>query len=237
MAGIIGNNKQAEIGKGERVKKKLIPLLTLLFVIAVTVGIFYFYQQYPGRLDELKAYGYWGAFLISLVGNAAVILAAPVLPILATIGVVLYPVTGPLGPIIVGLVGGVGAAIGEMTGYMLGYSGRGIVERVKLYNRLVERLRRWGALAIFILSIVPFFFDLVGIAAGVLRFPLWKFFILCWLGRTILYVGIVLAAALGWELVLRGWQPVTIAALAALATGLLLVIALAIEDWAWKRGW
>ena len=201
MARRIG--KQAEMGKGERLKKRLIPLLALLFVIAITVGILYFYQQYPGRLDELKAYGYWGAFLISLIGNAAVILAAPVLPILATIGVVLYPDTGPVGPIIVGLVSGVGAAIGEMTGYMLGYSGRGIVERVKLYKWLVEWLRRWGAIAIFILSIVPFFFDLVGIAAGVLRFPIWKFLLACWLGRTIMYVGVVLATAWGWEAVPR----------------------------------
>lgn len=202
MSDATRHHKQAGAGKGDWLKKRLIPLLTLLLVIAITVGIFLVYGRHPERLAELKNYAYWGAFLISLFGNAAVILAAPILPILATIGVVLYPDTGPLGPIIVGLVGGVGAAIGEMTGYMLGYSGRGIVERVKLYNRLVERLRRWGALAIFILSIVPFFFDLVGIAAGVLRFPLWKFFILCWLGRTILYVGIVLAAAWGWETVL-----------------------------------
>ena len=203
MARRIGNNKQAEIGKGEWLKKRVIPLLTLLLVIAITVGIFLVYGRHPERLAELKNYAYWGAFLISLLGNAAVILAAPVLPILATIGVVLYPDTGPVGPIIVGLVSGVGAGIGEMTGYMLGYSGRGIVERVKLYKRLVEWLRRWGAIAIFILSIVPFFFDLVGIAAGALRFPIWKFLLACWLGRTIMYVGVVLATAWGWEAVPR----------------------------------
>ena len=236
MASIIGNNNQADTGKGDWLKKKLIPLLTLLFVIAITVGIFLVYVRHPERLTEFKDYVYWGAFLISLIGNAAVILAAPVLPILATIGVVLYPDTGPVGPIIVGLVGGAGAAIGEMTGYMLGYSGRGIIGRVKLYNRLVEWLRRWGALAIFILAIVPLFFDLVGIVAGVLRFPIRKFLLACWLGRTILYVSIVLAAAWGWELVLRGIQPLTIAVLAALATGLLLVISLVLENWTWKRG-
>jgi membrane protein YqaA with SNARE-associated domain len=202
MSDAAHHHKQAGAEKGDWLKKSLIPLLTLLLVIAITVGIFLVYGIHPERLDELKNYAYWGAFLISLIGNAAVILAAPVLPILSAIGVVLYPNTGPLGPIIVGLAGGIAAAIGEMTGYVLGYSGRGIVERVKLYNRLVEWLRRWGALAIFILSIVPFFFDLVGIAAGVLRFPLWKFFVLCWLGRTILYVGIVLVAAWGWETVL-----------------------------------
>ncbi len=190
------------MGKEHWLKKNFIPILMLLFVIAITVGIYFVYGRHPERLLELKNYAYWGAFLISLIGNATVILPGAVLPILSTIGVVLYPVTGPSGPIIVGLVGGIGAAIGEMTGYMVGYSGRGIVERANLYKRLVEWLRRWGTLTIFILSLVPFFFDLAGIAAGVLRFPLWKFILACWLGRTILYVGIVLAAGWGWETVL-----------------------------------
>jgi len=204
MSDATRHHKPAGAGKGDWLKKRLIPLLTLLLVIAITVGIFYFYQHYPGRIDELKAYGYWGAFLVSLIGNAAVILAAPILPILAAIGVFLYPDTGPVGPIIVGLAGGVGAAIGEMTGYMLGYSGHGIAGRSRMYIRVEDWMRRWGAIAIFILSLVPFFFDLAGIAAGVLRFPLWKFLLACWLGRTILYVGIVLlAAALGWEVMLR----------------------------------
>ncbi len=190
------------MGKEHWLKKNFIPILMLLFVIAITVGIYFVYGRHPERLLELKNYAYWGAFLISLIGNATVILPGAVLPILSTIGVVLYPVTGPSGPIIVGLVGGIGAAIGEMTGYMVGYSGRGIVERANLYKRLVEWLRRWGTLTIFILSLVPFFFDLAGIAAGALRFPLWKFILACWLGRTILYVGIVLAAGWGWETVL-----------------------------------
>jgi membrane protein DedA with SNARE-associated domain len=64
-------------------------------------------------------------------------------------------------------------------------------------------VRRWGVLAIFILSLVPFFFDLVGIAAGALRFPLWKFWLASWLGRTLNYVIFVLASALGREAMLR----------------------------------
>ena len=182
--------------------KGFVPLLTLLLVIASTVSIFLIYGRHPQMLVELKNYAYWGAFLISLIGNAAIILAAPVLPLLSAIGAVLYPVTGMVGPVIVGLAGGVGAGIGEVTGYLLGYSGRGVVEKVELYNRLAGWLNRWGALTIFILSIVPFFFDLVGIAAGAFRFPLWKFFLLCWLGRTILYLGVVLASAWGWETIL-----------------------------------
>lgn len=194
--------KDGGVGGGG-LKRRLIPILTIILVIAITVGIYLVYGRHPERLIELRNYAYWGAFLISLIGNATIILPGAVLPILSTIGIVLYPVTGPVGPIFVGLVGGIAAAIGETTGYMVGYSGRGIAERSKMYIQVESWMRRWGAVTIFILSLVPFFFDLVGIAAGVLRFPWWKFFLLCWLGRTLLYVGFIsLATIWGWEAVL-----------------------------------
>jgi len=194
MRNIISHDKQSGGEKGLR--KKLIPLLTLLLVIAIWVGIFYFYQRYPGRFDELRGYGYLGAFLLSLLFNATIVLPMGAIGIVFALGAVL-----PL-PAVVGLAGGVGAAIGEITGYMAGYSGRGIAQRTRMYSRVEGWVRRWGALAIFIFSIVPFAFDLVGIAAGVLRFPFWKFLLLCWLGRTILYIGAALAGALGLEAVL-----------------------------------
>ncbi len=184
------------MGKEHWLKKNLIPILMLLFVIAISVGIFYFYRHYSVRVDELKGYHYLAPFLISLTFNATVILPAGNILVISAFGAVLPSAT------LVGLAGGAGAAIGEITGYMAGYSGRGVVERMQLYKRLVEWLKRWGALAIFILSLVPFFFDLAGIAAGVLRFPLWKFVLACWLGRTILYVVAALAGAWGWETVL-----------------------------------
>ncbi|TET66990.1 MAG: hypothetical protein E3J40_04025 [Dehalococcoidia bacterium] len=185
----------------ERVRKKIIPLLTLLLVIAISVALF-FYGRKPEIVAELKSYGYLGAFLISLIGNGTILLPGIVLPILSGLGIVLYSAAGLVGPVIVGLAGGAGAAIGEIVGYLAGYGGRGIVENNKLYQRLVDWVRRWGALAIFIFTLVPLFFDLVGLAAGVLRFPLWKFILICWLGRTLLYVVFVVLAALGWEAVL-----------------------------------
>ena len=196
MSRVISNNKQAGVGERERLRRRFIPLLTLLLVIVIMVGIFYFYKNYPGRIDELKAYGYLGAFLISLIFNATIILPAGNFLVIATLGATLPSAT------LVGLVGGVGAAIGEITGYMAGYSGRVIVQRQGMYVRLEGWVKKWGALAIFILSLVPFFFDLAGIAAGILRLPFWKFFIACWLGRTILYIVIALAGARGWEALL-----------------------------------
>ncbi len=182
-------------------RKRVIPLLTLLLVVAISVSLF-FCGRNPQVVAELESYGYLGAFLISLVGNATILLPGIVLPILSGLGIVLFPTTGVVGPVIVGLAGGVGAAIGELVGYMAGYSGRGIVENNRRYNRLVDWVRRWGSLAIFIFTLVPLFFDLVGLAAGVLRFPVWKFILVCWLGRTLLYVTFIVLAALGWEAVL-----------------------------------
>ena len=194
--------KQGGIKRGNWSKRKLIPLLTLLLVIAISVVLF-FCGRNPEIVAELKSYGYLGAFLISLIGNATVLLPGIVLPILSGLGIVLYPVAGLVGPVMVGLAGGAGAAIGEIVGYMAGYSGRGIVENSKLYKRLEEWVRKWGALAIFAFALVPLFFDLVGLAAGVLRFPLWKFVLVCWLGRTLLYVVFVVLAAWGWETALH----------------------------------
>ncbi len=45
-------------------------------------------------------------------------------------------------------------------------------------------------MAVFILSIFPFLFDIVGIIAGATRMPVWKFFIACLFGRMILYISV-----------------------------------------------
>lgn len=232
------NNQEKPTGaeRGNWLRRNFIPLLALILVIVITTGIFLFRE----KLAELGSYGYLGAFLVSVTFNAAVILAAPVLPILGAMGIALYPITGPIGPIIVGLAGGAGAGIGEMTGYGIGYSGRGIVGRSKIYKRMEGWVRRWGVLAIFILSLVPFFFDIVGIAAGALRIPIWKFWLACWLGRTVNYVSFVLAAAWGWDAFVSGGlslaSPILVGTLAVLGALLLLALALIIENWTWKRG-
>ena len=190
-------DKQPPEGKKtDWLKTKLIPILSLCFIIAIIIGVFYFYREYPDKVDSLQEYGYLGAFLISILLNATVVLPAGNFLVLAALGA-----TMPA-PTLVGLAGGLGAAIGESTGYLAGLSGRTLIQRQKLYEKLENWVKRWGMLTIFGLSVAPLFFDLAGIAAGVLRFPYWKFFIACWLGRTVLYIIIAWAGALGWDALL-----------------------------------
>lgn len=214
MTQVAGDDRPEKTRGIEKVKK-IIPFLALLLVIAITVGIFYFYRQYPGRIEQLQVYGYLGAFLISLIFNATVILPAGNVLVISTLGAILPSA------ILVGLAGGIGAVIGEITGYVAGYSGRGIIEKSGVYQRVEDWVKRWGALTIFTFSLLPFIFDLAAIAAGVLRFPFWKFFLLCWSGRTIAYIIVALIGTRSWIVVL------------ALA---ILVLTLAIARWAWKRG-
>ena len=89
-------------------KRNALPLLILLLVIAITFAIFYCYRNFPDRFAELGSYGYLGAFLISVVLNATVILPAGNFIVLFTLGGVL-----PL-PLVVGLAGGAGAAIPKL---------------------------------------------------------------------------------------------------------------------------
>ena len=220
--------------KKDWLKRNAIPLLALFLVMAITVGILYFYRNHPGGVSQLGRYGYPGVFLISLIFNATLILPVGNILVLSVLGAVLPSA------IVVGLVGGAGAAVGEITGYMAGYSGRGLAEQSKMYERVEGWMRRWGTLTILVMSLVPFIFDLAGIAAGVLRFSFWKFFLLCLLGRTAFYMGVVLAGDWGWgaiSTIPMGMLPVAIVSLTVIATGVLLATVLAIESWAWKRGW
>ena len=228
MASIIGNNNQADTGKGDWLKKKLIPLLILFLVIAIMVCLF----LYRDKVAQLGNYGYLSAFLISLVANATIVLPFPGIVIIFALG-------ATFNQVLVGLAGGIGGTIGEMTCYMLGYSGRGVVENRRFYDKAVQWLKKWGVLAVFIFALTPLPFDVLGIAAGLLRFPFWKFFVACWCGKTLVYIGMALAGAWGWEAFTSGMlitSPIAIGVLAALATLALLVLALVIENWTWKRG-
>jgi membrane protein YqaA with SNARE-associated domain len=176
---------------GQWLKDKLIPIIGLIFVIIITSGIFFFYRAHPDLAHELQEYGYLGAFIISTVFNATLILPVGNILILTALGATLPS------PVLVGLVGGIGAAIGESVGYIAGHSGRSLISRQQLYGRVEGWVRKWGFLGIFVFSLAPLIFDLVGIAAGALRVPYWKFFLSCWLGRTTLYIIFIWLAAMG----------------------------------------
>ena len=166
------------------VKKSSVPLAGLLGALAIFVTVGWLYFRYPEFFESLKGYGYLGVFVISLILNATVIIPVSAMAIISSLGGALPS------PFLVGVVGGIGAAIGELTGYVAGLAGRELLAKNKIYIRVEGWVQRWGMMAVFVLSIFPFLFDIVGIIAGATRMPIWKFLIACLLGRVILYIAV-----------------------------------------------
>lgn len=87
---------------------------------------------------------------------------------------------------LVGLVAGLGEALGETTGYLAGFGGSAVVENKELYARLHYWMEKHGMLTIFVLSVIPNpVIDLAGITAGALKYSFYKFMLALWVGKTI----------------------------------------------------
>jgi membrane protein DedA with SNARE-associated domain len=159
----------------------------LVLVIVVSVLAF----VYRDQLVRFSSYGYLGVFVVSVIGNATVVLPLPSL-------VATFVTGGVLNPLAVGIVSGAGMAIGELSGYLAGYGGGAIVrvEDRERYTRLESWMRRYGSWTLLVLSIIPTpLFDLAGIAAGTLHYPVWRFLALCFVGKTIKGIALALAGA------------------------------------------
>ena len=144
---------------------------------AAVIGISLLVFGVRNRVREFAVFGYPGVFAIALVSNATVFLPAPGVAIVFAMGSVL----NPLG---VGLAAGSGGALGELTGYLAGYSGRAVIDPGQPYQQFRAWMQRYGDWAILILAAIPNpMFDVAGIAAGIARMPLWRFMVLCWVGQ------------------------------------------------------
>lgn len=153
----------------------LLRVLALLAVIGITVYIF----SIRDRIAEFERYGYVGVFVVALLANATVLIPAPGVAIISAMG----SVFNPLG---VGLAAGTGGAIGELSGYLAGFSGQAIAENTQIYNRIKPWVEKYGGWAILVLSAIPNpFFDAAGIAAGIVKMPLRTFLISVWIGQLI----------------------------------------------------
>jgi uncharacterized membrane protein YdjX (TVP38/TMEM64 family) len=160
-------------------------LVALFFSVGLTLLIFHYRTQ----LSHFSSYSYLGLFVVSLVGNATVLLPVPSLAATFVAGSIFNPV-------LAGFVSGAGMAVGELTGYLAGYGGTAIVDtkdRV-LFQRLQKWMERNGSLTIFVLSAIPNpIFDLAGVAAGMSHFPVNRFLLASFLGKSV--KGLVIALA------------------------------------------
>jgi uncharacterized membrane protein YdjX (TVP38/TMEM64 family) len=153
----------------------ILRVLALLAVIVITLFVY----SIRDRVEEFAAYGYPGIFLIAMLANATVFLPAPGVAVVFAMGSIFHP----LG---VTLAAGTGGALGELSGYLAGFSGQAVIERSSVYDRIHPWVVKYGPWAILVLSAIPNpFFDIAGVAAGIVKMPLLRFLIACWIGQLI----------------------------------------------------
>jgi membrane protein DedA with SNARE-associated domain len=161
--------------------------LARVAIVVGVVAISIFVYSIRDQVETLQQFGYPGIFVINLLGSATVILPAPALGLVIA-AAVLKTSAGEFvfNPIWLGFAAGLGAALGELSGYGLGFSGQGILERTPLYDKLHDFTKRYGIITIFVLSIQPLpIFDLAGVAAGSLKMPVWQFLLATFAGKLI----------------------------------------------------
>ncbi len=154
---------------------KALRILAIAVVIALSVAIFALQE----RVAEFATLGYPGIFLFALLVNSTILLPTPGIVLVFALGAVLNPFG-------VALAAASGGTIGEMSGYLAGFSGRAVVENTAAYGRIQPWVQKWGGWGILAVAAFPNpLFDLVGIAAGTLKMPVGKFFVYCFIGKLI----------------------------------------------------
>ena len=159
-----------------------------VLVIVGICAVSFWLALNPQWVMSFGRWGYLGAFLISMVASATIILPAPGIAVVIAMGTALDPV-------MLGIVSGLGSAIGELSGYAAGASGRTLIpaSRREQFEWLHNLTERYGAALLFVLSAVPFpLFDFAGIIAGMLRMRVVTFVATVAAGKSIKYVIMIL---------------------------------------------
>jgi len=184
-----------------KISKKAAYIIGIVGAVATIVMAFavVYFGEY---VRALKGYGYAGAFFISILGGATIVIPVPMLAVVFALGGVMKYTW------LVGLAASAGETIGALTIYMTGHgAGTAIYERAtngnpgklqRIYERLMGLMERRGSLTLFILASVinPFFYP-AALTAGAMRFGIRKYFFICFVGKTIKAMTVVYAGYWG----------------------------------------
>jgi membrane protein YqaA with SNARE-associated domain len=149
-------------------------------------------------------YGYLGIFLISLLGATAIFVPIPYTVVIFILGG-LQDTFGNwvFDPLWIAVAAGAGAAIGEFSGYLIGFGGRKVVgdKYKKKMDFLTKLFKKYGTIAIFVFALTPLPDDLLFIPLGVMRYSLLRAFVPAILGKFFSNLIIAYSGRLSLEIV------------------------------------
>ena len=141
---------------------------------------------------NIETVGYTSIWFIAFIGAALVF--APV----GALGAVCVTVAVDLNPFMVALVAASAEAVGELTGYLAGMGGKAIFDRNKFYLRFKNLFSRYASLTLLFGSAVPNpLFDVMGVAAGSILYPVKRFLLLVFIGKVVKFTWVGLGCYYG----------------------------------------
>ena len=176
-------------------ENRLIASLQLGGALVVSIAVVVLLISYASFVEGFGDWGYVGVFLLQLINSATVVL----FPVPGH--AVIFAVSGTLNPLLIGVFGAAGAALGEITAYMAGRGGSSMVDESRWYKRLESMGTRWRGWAIFVFAATPLPFDFAGIWAGAIRYPLRRFMLVVAAGKLILVTAIAIAGYYGVDFI------------------------------------
>lgn len=158
-------------------KPAWLPKASRILVFVLVIGISIYLFSIRNQIRQFEAYGYPGIFVFNFLSSATLILPMPGVALTSLMGAVFNPFW-------VAIAAAGGAALGEMSGYLAGFSGQKIAERTPIYERIECWMKKYGNLTVLVLAFIPNpFFDIAGMMAGALRMPPLRFLSWCVLGK------------------------------------------------------
>lgn len=173
-------------------KSSLGPSLILPFVAAISFSVLIAFLMFEFRhvIADLGKWGYLGVFFIELANSATIMFPTPGQTYTFALGVA-------LNPLMVGLIGGIGSAIGELTGYFVGAKTGQRFKGGRLFAKLQKFAMRWGGFSLFLFAMIPGPFEIAGLWAGTVRYPIARFFVYVAFGKILKVTAFAMAGYYG----------------------------------------
>jgi membrane protein YqaA with SNARE-associated domain len=147
-------------------------------------------------LTPLIQFGYIGIFLISCIGALTIIFPIPYL-------IILYALGSTLDPVLLAISSGLGSALGELSGYIIGYYGRAIIsdQMKRRMEFMLKVFNHYGVIAIFLFALTPLPDDLLFIPLGMMHYALPKALLACFLGKLLMSFAIAYSGRISFEFI------------------------------------
>lgn len=142
-------------------------------------------QLFDWMMNLGRQYGYLGIFLISLIGAVSIFFPVPYTVVIFTLGGLKVGEAWLFEPVWIAVAAGIGSAVGEFSGYLLGLGGRKAIsgKYKRKMELLVKVFNRFGPVAIFLFALTPLPDDLLFIPLGVMRYSIIRALIPALIGK------------------------------------------------------